>query len=172
MIYGAIDETDRKRVHVMPLMDIVYNDEAWVSNVQMTVNGVVTAHHGIPHSKAKIGLIGHSKDHSSYYLNLFPQWGAVDVENFNEIGATRVREAFFSAEYEEYLKRSAAEHLPPSVLMTMKDFATGGSFKHIQDEHGFIDKYKSAWEASPGRHHLMRQPLSRLMQSLFKAGMS
>jgi bifunctional NMN adenylyltransferase/nudix hydrolase len=31
----------------------------------------------------------------------------------------------------------------------MKDFATGGSFKHIQDEHGFIDKYKSAWEASP-----------------------
>jgi bifunctional NMN adenylyltransferase/nudix hydrolase len=149
MIYGAIDEADRKRVHVMPLMDIIYNDEAWVSNVQMTVNGVVTAHHGIPHSKAKIGLIGHSKDHSSYYLNLFPQWGSVDVENFNEINATRVRGAFFSAESGKYLERSAIEHLPSNVLTTIKDFATRESFKHIRDEHEFLKKYKSAWGASP-----------------------
>jgi len=149
MIYGSIDEVDRKRVHVMPLMDIVYNDEAWVSNVQMTVNGVVTAHHGIPHNRAKVGLIGHSKDHSSYYLNLFPQWGAVAVENFNEIGATRVRDTFFSVESEKYLEHSAAEHLPPNVLTSMQEFSTKESFNHIRDEHGFIEKYKSAWDASP-----------------------
>jgi bifunctional NMN adenylyltransferase/nudix hydrolase len=149
MIYGAIKEVDRKRVHVMPLMDIIYNDEAWVSNVQMTVNGVVTAHHGIPHSKARIGLIGHGKDHSSYYLNLFPQWGSVDVENFDDINATHIREALFSAASGNYLEQTAAGHLPPNVLTAMRDFAAGESFQHIQDEHHFITKYRSAWEASP-----------------------
>ena len=149
MIYGSIDESDQKRVHVMPLMDIVYNDESWVRNVQMTVNGVVTAHHGVPHSKPRIGLIGHSKDHSSYYLNLFPQWGSVDVDNFDEINATRIRELFFSASSGKYLDETAVGQLPPNVLTAMQDFAVGESFQHIQDEHHFIEKYKSAWEASP-----------------------
>lgn len=149
MIQQSLNEADRKRVHVMPLMDIVYNDEAWVSNIQMTVNGVVTAHHGKPHSKAKIGLIGHSKDKSSYYLNLFPQWGAVQADNHKGVDATLIRQAFFSEDSPDYLSQFAIDHLPEKVLENLKDFAQTEMFEYIRNEQVFIEKYKSAWETSP-----------------------
>ncbi len=38
---------------------------------------------GRPAGPATIGLIGHGKDHTSYYLKLFPQWGVpIDVPEY------------------------------------------------------------------------------------------
>ena len=109
MIRGAVGETNNARIHIAPLMDIIYNDESWVRNVQSTINGMVTAHHGIPHRQPKVGLIGHSKDQSSYYLNLFPQWGAVEVDNFEGISATPIREAIFKGDVKDSFKGKIKE---------------------------------------------------------------
>ena len=45
-----------------------------------------------------IGLIGHEKDDSSYYLNLFPMWDRVEIENTSGINATDIRKEFFLEE--------------------------------------------------------------------------
>jgi bifunctional NMN adenylyltransferase/nudix hydrolase len=75
MVRAAVGEADADRVITAPLMDVIYNDEIWVRNVQATVEGLVTAHHAARHRDPTISLIGHSKDSSSYYLKLFPRWG-------------------------------------------------------------------------------------------------
>jgi bifunctional NMN adenylyltransferase/nudix hydrolase len=68
MVRSAVGEKDADRVIIAPLMDVIYNDELWVRNVQATVQGLVTAHHATRHREATVGLIGHSKDRSSYYF--------------------------------------------------------------------------------------------------------
>lgn len=149
MIRGAVTAADNARLHIAPLMDIVYNDESWVRNVQATVNGLVTAHYSMPHRKPRIGLIGHSKDQSSYYLNLFPQWGAVQVDNYMDLSATPIRKAIFADNGKAYIETEAATALPGNVQQAMKTFMAAEHYQDIKGEHEFVEKYKKAWEAAP-----------------------
>ncbi len=161
MIRGALTDQQNQRLHFAPLMDIVYNDETWVRNVQATVNGLVTAHHPTPHKPAEIGLIGHSKDQSSYYLNLFPQWGAVQVENYKGISATPIREALFindGAENDDdktknlcqsFLVNQGEQAFSANVQQMMKQFCQSDDYTIVREEHSFVDKYKSAWKNAP-----------------------
>lgn len=150
MILGAIKRADQQRVHIAPLMDIVYNDESWVRNVQSTINGLVTAHHGVPHKKPQIGLIGHSKDHSSYYLNLFPQWGSVGVDNFQDISSTPIRESVFSAsENRQCIDETVKAFLPLNIQQDIEHFCQTEVFAELKDEYQFVDRYKLAWRTAP-----------------------
>ena len=143
MIRGAVSAADSSRIQVAPLMDIVYNDESWVRNVQATVNGIVTAQYATPHRKPSIGLIGHSKDQSSYYLNLFPQWGAVNVDNYQGISATPVRQAIFTSEAQ------SAQQLPANVDAWLAEFRGSAAFTEVKEEFEFVAKYQQAWSAAP-----------------------
>jgi len=151
MICAALSKAHGLRTHVAPLMDIVYNDESWVRNVQATINGLVTAHYGVPHKTPRVGLIGHSKDQSSYYLNLFPQWGAVNVGNHEGISATPIREAIFAAD--EGAKSCVNDVLKPllhqSTQQKLADFCATPAYAKIKDEHQFVAQYKQAWRAAP-----------------------
>ncbi len=57
----------------------------------------------------KIGLIGHKKDASSYYLDYFPQWPFVAVDNYEGLSATPLRQRFLAGE--RHIKE-----IPPAVL--------------------------------------------------------
>ncbi|KZN49654.1 bifunctional nicotinamide-nucleotide adenylyltransferase/Nudix hydroxylase [Pseudoalteromonas luteoviolacea] len=149
MIRGALTQDENSRVHIAPLMDTVYNDDAWVRNVQTTVKGIVTAHHRVPHKPATIGLIGHSKDQSSYYLNMFPQWGSVPVDNFEQISATPLRQEIFSTEGLAFLDRDIHQQLPVFVKDMLIQFIKTDDYQAIQSEHNFIEKYRQAWQNAP-----------------------
>jgi bifunctional NMN adenylyltransferase/nudix hydrolase len=151
MIRGCLSDEESARVHVSPLMDVLYNDEAWVRNIQATVNGIVTAHHKAPHAAPVIGLIGHDKDHSSYYLNLFPQWESVNVPTVDGLSATPLRYAFFdsSSGGRTFLKEEAPHALPEAVSKQLTVFADSEHFRHVQQEHAFIEDYRKGWENAP-----------------------
>jgi len=156
MLRSTVSNPDNKRLQFAPLMDVLYNDGCWVRNVQATVQGLVTAQHDILHRTAKVGLIGHSKDQSSYYLNLFPQWGSLTVSNFRGISATPIRESIFGAHPKErptglaYLKSDTATAvLPHSVLEYLYRFCDSEAYDHIREEQSFIAKYKLAWHSAP-----------------------
>lgn len=79
------------RIKIVPVADYPYDDNAWVSAVQSSVDNIKTG--------TKTGLIGHSKDSSSYYLKIFPQWrNHVEVENVDGINATDIRHMLFSTD--------------------------------------------------------------------------
>ena len=151
MISTSIPVSDKEKVHVAPLMDILYNDETWVRNVQTTVNGIVTAHHRAPHKLPKIGLIGHSKDHSSYYLNLFPQWGAVNVSNYKALNSTDIRESYFKHTDKRSFIQSAIQDrlITDQVAKYLNDYSTNENYAQVKDEFEFVEKYKKAWNTAP-----------------------
>jgi bifunctional NMN adenylyltransferase/nudix hydrolase len=65
------------------------NDFHWCMEAQRKVaKGVnaVEALSGVREAEVKVGLVGFSKDHTSYYLKKFPQWGSVDVGAYKEDG--------------------------------------------------------------------------------------
>ncbi|ARU57850.1 bifunctional nicotinamide mononucleotide adenylyltransferase/ADP-ribose pyrophosphatase [Oleiphilus messinensis] len=144
MIRSCLTETESGRVHIAPLMDCQYNDEAWVRNVQKTVQGLVTAHFNQPHRPARVGLIGHQKDHSSYYLKLFPQWGSVSVINQNGINATDIRNTLLRED-----PPGGYPDLPKGIASYLAEFRDNEDFKNLQKEHSFIETYKSGWKEAP-----------------------
>lgn len=91
MILSNFGDEDKQRIHFVHVID-VYNDEKWVKQVKSLVNQVVQ-----PNSK--VGLIGHFKDESSYYLQLFPEWTMVELESLKaSLSATPMREAYYRGE--------------------------------------------------------------------------
>ncbi len=88
MILSNFSLDEQKRIRFVHVVD-VYNDEKWVKQVKSLVNGVIE-----PNSK--VGLIGHFKDESSYYLRLFPEWVMVELDSLKDsISATPMREAYY-----------------------------------------------------------------------------
>ncbi len=156
MVRGAFSDEQNQHIHFAPLMDMIYNDERWVRNVQATVSGIVTSFHGIPHQPAKIGLIGHRKDQSSYYLNLFPQWAAVEVANVDSINASSIRETIFAGKTDSkdqmlaiVDKLAVKPDLTENVLRLIRDFCTSEIYQSIKAEHDFVTKYHQAWKDAP-----------------------
>ncbi len=162
------------RLFVRPLFDKTYNDAAWIKQVQDNVvsvamdianptqAGKIFQTSGISH--LKIGLIGASKDHTSYYLKMFPQWGSVDVKIENDINATDIREVLLRG---TLTKEDASKILPYSVIDFLyhdfmgvlnphdtvsrerSGFVDTTYFKTLQAELLFAEKYKKSWKAAP-----------------------
>ncbi len=153
MIRATIGEQATNRVITAPLMDVTYNDELWVRNVQSTVQGLVTAHHAARHRDPAVGLIGHSKDHSSYYLKLFPNWGEVRVDNVQGLSATNIRESLFAPGNQAgstFLDSEEGQSaLPGSVREQLQGFLGKEAYASIRQEQSFVADYKAGWANAP-----------------------
>ncbi len=91
IVAATLDEAGLKgKYTILGLRDYYYSDNEWVLQVQRLVKSCSTP-------GAKITLIGFKKDSTSYYLNLFPKWGYVDVPHEPEtiVNATDIRKALF-----------------------------------------------------------------------------
>lgn len=93
MIRANFSPEDNERIICTSVRDYYYNDNIWVADVQEKVSQLVE-------ERAKICLLGLYKDHSSYYLDLFPQWKRETVSDRNVMNATDVRNLFFNPEAE------------------------------------------------------------------------
>jgi bifunctional NMN adenylyltransferase/nudix hydrolase len=151
MLRACLTEADNARLHCLPLMDVPYNDELWMRNVQSTVSGLVTAHHSTPHRSAKIALIGHKKDQTGFYLNLFPQWHSISIENYRALSATPLREQYFTEDAQQAVANwIATDVLPQPVGNYLLQYAQNNpGFLQVRDEILFVKKYQQAWSAAP-----------------------
>lgn len=137
MILGAFSPEQAKRIHCVGLDDALYNDNRWLQYVQACVKSVTGD------LSANIGLIGHSKDSSSYYLSLFPNWQSVAVPNFQDLSATPIREGFLLG------ADPLVDLVPESTAQVMRAFKQTEDFEQLHKEAGFIDKYKKQWDNAP-----------------------
>ena len=123
-------------VKVVPVMDYPYDDNAWVTAVQSVVRGAV-ATNGWSDYPPKIGLIGHSKDHSSYYLKIFPDWrNHVEVKNVDGINATDIRMDFFA---KGAMKPSL---IPLDVWADLSNFYETDTYNALATEYSQIKEYR------------------------------
>lgn len=130
-------------MYLSPISDNLYNDNIWLANVQKAVGRVCLT---LDLKDEDICLVGHFKDQSSYYLEMFPHWDLVTAENTEVLDATQVRNILFGNKL-----LPDATCVPREVL----DFITHwkkqlpAKFVELCDEHKFIQEYKAQWSAAP-----------------------
>ena len=152
MIRGVFPKEAKKgRLIIAPVDDYAYNETAWVTAVQREVNRVVLEQgngggivlHGT--RDFRIGLTGHDKDSSSYYLKMFPEWDLVEAPtSFGTFNATDIRRGYF--------RRSAnlpRDNCPPEVVAILDRFRLIAAFKALVAEAEWADGYKQSWAAAP-----------------------
>lgn len=131
-----------ERVKVVPVSDYPYDDNKWVKAIQKVVDET------IPHAQ-DVGLIGHSKDSSSYYLKIFPRWkNHVEVPNVDNINATDIRKVILtSMDYTDFEELDYV--MPKAALALMANLLGKPEFKVIRAEYEMVKKYKEAWKVAP-----------------------
>jgi bifunctional NMN adenylyltransferase/nudix hydrolase len=149
---GAQGSIKTRRVKVVPVSDYPYDDNKWVAAVQNVVHGAMSW----SADPVRIGLIGHEKDGTSYYLKIFPTWGSVSVPNVDGINATDIRTALFepSVDSTRFFKESIKLSMPVESFETMgRQIVQHGVvspwFETLFQEYQMVKKYKEAWKAAP-----------------------
>lgn len=140
----AIPPADRDRVTFFPVADYLYNEDRWIEAVhhRVSLNAEAIG------AKDDISLIGHSKDSSSYYLKMFPRWGAISAPNFKALNATAMREAYFR-KGAEWLTNGGASVVPKEVRDFLIAFAGTETFNDLVDEYEFVRKYQKTRGLGP-----------------------
>lgn len=132
MIRAAFPSVDEARLIIHPLPDAVYDPAAWVLMVQSL------AREYAPHSG--IGLIGHDKDASSWYLKAFPDWALLEQPAFGALNATDLRAMLLE-------QRKSARSLVGPGLLSPGVGAWISNWAHTQPD---------AWEAMSQEARLLR----------------
>ena len=125
---------------IHPIQDTIYNDDAWATKVQNIVNEIN------PFENSKIGIIGHKKDESSFYLDMFPQWDLIEVSLIEELSASQIRELYFKEDYNPNFIRNV---IPVEVLEFLNRFSKTEDCNQILREIDFVEKYKSQYATFP-----------------------
>ena len=133
--------------------DSIYNDPAWIIRVQQIVDTYITSAYMYDNQQEKIGIIGHEKDHSSWYIKAFPQWDIIRVDDIvEELDATSIRDVYFREDFgpdNTYIKSVVT----PEVYGFLLDFAETEDYRQIIKERKYIADYKKQYE------HLQYSPV-------------
>lgn len=119
--------------------DTIYNDDSWAVRVQNIVNNHTNEY-------SKIGIIGHKKDESSFYLDMFPQWELIEVDLIEELSASQIRQLYFKEDFNPNFIKGV---VPSNVLEYLLDFAKTDEYEQILREIEFVEKYKSQYASFP-----------------------
>lgn len=127
MILSNFSQEDQQRIVFVHVID-VYDDQKWVKLVKDLVAEKTPA-------QAKIGLIGHFKDESSYYLELFPNWTLVELESLKDsISATPMREAYYRGEIQ-------TQYFPQGTIEFLEKFQTTPVYAELQRRFATQDSH-------------------------------
>ena len=140
MIKASLSEAgvDSYRYTILYLKDNRYDNQAWAKSVQELLQPFV--------GTGKIALIGHKKDESSFYLDMFPQWGFIDVPLIEPLAATDIRELLFKTVPNLNFIKSV---VPKSVLEFLGEFIHTQEFRDICAEREFVLKYQAQFASLP-----------------------
>jgi bifunctional NMN adenylyltransferase/nudix hydrolase len=93
----------------------------------------------------RVLLVGHRKDRSSYYLDLFPQWDFQDVPLKNAVHSTAIRQAYFSGGDGQ----PWASHVPEAVCDFLTEYRETGRYRWLRQEADYIASYRQLWSVAP-----------------------
>lgn len=141
MIADTLSPEERVRVEFLPLRDY-YDDARWC----VALRREVEAH--AAHSM-RIALVGHFKDHSSYYLARFPHWQLISAENFAGINATAVRAILFESPRPGEAQAALASLVPPAVLHKLRDWMATPAYAALAEEYWQLKRDREAWSCAP-----------------------
>jgi bifunctional NMN adenylyltransferase/nudix hydrolase len=118
----------------------MYNDTAWAVSVAKQVASL-----GVDNTNTR--LIGHTKDESSFYLNIFPQWGTpIEMPMVEILDATTIRNLYFTEKYNPNFLKNV---VPAPVVKFLAEFQSREEYQNIMAEMVYIERYKKPYEGLP-----------------------
>ncbi len=161
MIRSAFSTEENERIAIVPIADSLYNDTQWAQEIQNAVNGLVdnTTDYG-PNT---IRLVGHKKDTSSFYLDMFPQWKFVGISNIDDLHSTTIRDYYLNQKWVwpndpikedgerdvDVFAEMCRDHLNAKVFEWMINFRKTEEYTLLQEEFSYIENYKDQWADAP-----------------------
>jgi bifunctional NMN adenylyltransferase/nudix hydrolase len=124
------------QVYVEPNTDTIYNDQAWAVRVQ----GIVSKYRVL--GGAGVGIIGHKKDDSSFYLDMFPQWGYENVDEIAPLSAVNIRDLFFKRGANMEFIRGV---VPNTTFDFLSEFWKTDAYHQIIREREFITEHNKQY---------------------------
>jgi bifunctional NMN adenylyltransferase/nudix hydrolase len=146
MITSCFTDEEMGRILCLPIEDYLYQPRnVWVQQVITKVKEAINLSDG--NSNSTITLIGHKKDNSSYYLNLFPQWETTLVDSYaNGVSATQIRNFLFSTQFQ-----TPCIPLPTAVFNYVKFLAETCKdvFIPLINEYNYLAQEELKWKVAP-----------------------
>lgn len=152
--YEEREQMIRTNTHVINLgvegiRDYMYDDNAWITEVGETVADFAEAV-----DASKIAIIGHDKDHTSFYLNYFPQWKFIPQKSYPDHGesidATKIRRLLFEGDV-EFIKGVIPTPVYEYLVRGYNalSFIKTPEFTELRNEWEFVKEYKASWAGAP-----------------------
>lgn len=138
---SSIKDLKKAKIEYILQPNSNYNFNWWIKDVQEQVGKLTKP-------GDKIGIIGHKKDSSSYYLNYFPQWEFIELPELEDgLSATSVRSLYFM----DATAVVPELNVPKDVRDWLDSWKRNNHdiFEAIKDEKKFIVEYKKKWENAP-----------------------
>ena len=137
MLNMVCNEYNLTNVAIKVNTDSIYNDQAWAIRIQKLVDSHIWRHN------IKVAIIGHDKDESTFYLNMFPQWEREEAGLFEPLHSTDIRDLYFRKEANMNFIKGV---VPNSIFRFLEDFKDSEDYKQIIREREFIETYKRQFE--------------------------
>lgn len=141
----ASEGINMDRIHFVFQEDHLYNEERWISGIQTAVISI--ANRKWTPDPIKIGLIGYTKDHTSYYLRKFPHWETIDCTPENDISATQIRDHFFTHGFSTPDWGFGINDTHRRLIT--QAFETAIERHSLDAEFRVIQEYRKSWQDTP-----------------------
>jgi bifunctional NMN adenylyltransferase/nudix hydrolase len=138
-ILRCVPAQDRERIKFVMVRDY-YKNERWAKSVQRQVAELTQ--HG-----QKIALVGFKKDHTSVYLQEFPQWRYEGVVPEHQIDATPLRNIFFGTSDSDTARVLMAPYVTDEVLNYLMGWRELPAYASVATEHAEVLAYRKKWNA-------------------------
>lgn len=150
MIKTCFDADVQKRLIFDYISDHPYNDLAWVKNVQTAIDNAYYNNFGWQ-DKQDITLIGHHKDESSYYLDLFPSYKQAEMENLYGLDSTNIRGLWFAGKdaWKNGNMKLVSHSVPQPVMIHLNEVMKEDRYQTLVKEYEFLRTYKLQWSQAP-----------------------
>lgn len=147
MLRSCFEMHEQHNLIIDGLRDYIYNNQKWAKQVQDTVQNIIDVQTRFDEKEnLRIGIIGHKKDDTSFYLDMFPQWELVEVDNMNDVNARDVRSHLFDPE----LNFADVDNiLPPSVTEYLTQWQNTSDYDYLVHEYEFLKRTWAAWANTP-----------------------
>ena len=138
MIRASLPSDLQRRVELIPIRDHLYSDNLWLAEVQQKVLAATD-------EDDSVLLVGHRKDRSSYYLELFPQWDFEEVAMRGAIHSSAIREAYFS----DSADGDWSSQVPAAIGTILGNYRQTGRYRWLAQEADYIRSYREIWAVAP-----------------------
>jgi len=139
MLKISLTQDELKKITFIPIHDSNYNCQEWINQIKKlsTLNSPLS-------TPPQTAIIGHKKDDTSYYLEMFPEWEFLEMPLLEDgLSSTGIRQKWFAGTLTEQDK------IPPAVYSYLKDKENEEWAKTQKEEYKLVEEYKKDWASAP-----------------------